>query len=183
VRSVERVLLRDGFAAFTMEAVAREAGLSLATVYRCFGDREGLLRAFVQQRSPRPALLGLLDRPVARAAELEPLLVTFTEQVLEALEGSRALFQLAFAAPDELRELLGRVRDAPRGVVAALTRFLSVQMEAGHLRRLDAHVLAAAFAGQLVALAIVLPGAGEALPPRPTLAATLVQAFLGGALP
>jgi len=120
---------------------------------------------------------------VVRAADREPLLVTFTEQVLEALEGSRALFQLAFAAPDEVREMLGRVRDAPRGVVAALTRFLSAQMEAGRLRRLDAHILAAAFAGQLVALAIVLPGAGEALPPRPTLAAALVHAFLRGALP
>ncbi len=181
--AVERVLLRDGFSGLTMEAVAAEAGASLATLYRAFRDREGLLRAFVAQRSPRAALRARLEGPVSSAAELEATLAGFTEAVLAALEQSRALFTLAFAAPEEIRSILARVRDAPRGAVASLAEFLAAQMAAGRLRRDDARTLAAAYAGQLVALGVIFPGAGESLPRRPRLARTLARAFLQGVLP
>ncbi len=166
-----------------MEAVATEAGVSLATLYRCFRDRVGLLRAFVQRRSRRAAVRAHLEVPIASEADLEHALVAFTETALGALEEGRALFRLVFAAPDEIRDVLRRVRDAPRGTVAALACFLTAQMEAGRLRHSDAGTLAAAYMGQLVSFAVLFPGAGEALPPRPELARTLARTFLRGVLP
>ncbi len=183
IDAVERVLLRGGFEAFTMEAVATEAGVSLATLYRCFGDRVGLLRAFAQRRSRRAAVRAHLELPIASEADLEAALVAFTETALGALEEGRALFRLVFAAPDEIRDVLRRVRDAPRGTVAALARFLAAEMEAGRLRRDDAGTLAAAYMGQLVSFAVLFPGSGEAVPARPQLARTLARTFLRGVLP
>ncbi len=99
------------------------------------------------------------------------------------LEEGRAVFRMFFAAPDEIRDVLRRVRDAPLGTVAALARFLAAQVEAGRLRRNDASTLAAAYMGQLVALTVLFPGTGEVLPARPELARTLARAFLRGVMP
>lgn len=51
--AVGRMLKRDGLSGTTLDEVAREAGVGPATVYRRFGDRRGLLGAFVRERTPR----------------------------------------------------------------------------------------------------------------------------------
>jgi AcrR family transcriptional regulator len=43
--AAERLFLRDGYPATTMEAIAAEAGVSLKTVYLPFATKSGLLRA------------------------------------------------------------------------------------------------------------------------------------------
>ena len=45
VDAAERLLLRDGFAATTIPAVAAEAGVSQETIYKTFGSKTGLVRA------------------------------------------------------------------------------------------------------------------------------------------
>jgi AcrR family transcriptional regulator len=182
VDAVERILLRDGFGGLTMEAVAAEAGASLATLYRRFGDREGLLRDFVRRRGRRAELKARLDGPVGSPGELEAILVRFTETALAALEDGRALFRLALAGSEETGALLRKVRDAPRGATAALAGFLDAQMKAGRLRPGDPATLAAAFTGQLFSLAVILPASGANLPARPALARSLVDTFLRGTL-
>jgi AcrR family transcriptional regulator len=52
----------DGFAGSTVDAIAHEAGVSTATIYKVFGGKPGLVRALVHR-----ALLG--DPAAARAAE------------------------------------------------------------------------------------------------------------------
>jgi AcrR family transcriptional regulator len=45
VQAAEAVLIRDGWAAFTINAVASEAGISVGGIYRRFASKEQLLRA------------------------------------------------------------------------------------------------------------------------------------------
>lgn len=45
LESAERLFLRDGYPATTMEAIAAEAGVSLKTAYLPFSTKSGLLRA------------------------------------------------------------------------------------------------------------------------------------------
>lgn len=45
LEAADRLFLRDGYPATTMEAIAAEAGVSLKTAYRPFSTKSGLLRA------------------------------------------------------------------------------------------------------------------------------------------
>jgi TetR/AcrR family transcriptional regulator, regulator of autoinduction and epiphytic fitness len=45
LEAAERLFVRDGYAATTMAAIAREAGVALKTVYVVFETKSGLLRA------------------------------------------------------------------------------------------------------------------------------------------
>ena len=180
VQAVGRVLLRAGFGGLTMESVAAEGELSLATVYRRFGDRAGLLHAFMRSSDERESLTAELQRGLPGPEEMERSLVAFTESTLAALGEHRALFLLALSAPEEVRGEIRRIRAERRGTVAALAAFLREGMKSGLLRQDDERTLAALYMGQLLAAALLLPEVGEALPPRRDLAARLVRTFLAG---
>lgn len=180
--ATRRILLRGGFEGLTMESVASEGKLSLATVYRRFGDRAGLLRAFMRKDEARASLVEALDRRAESREELERVLTAFTEASLAALEEQRPLFLLVLSAPEEIRGAIRGFRDARRGTIAALAAFLAGQMKAGLLLRNDPRALAALYMGQLLSTALFLPEAGEALPPRRQLAALLTGLFLRGVL-
>lgn len=65
-----RVLLRTGYAEFSMSAVARSARASKETLYRQFGDKDGLLRAALMRNATYIAPLlneGVEDGTSARA--------------------------------------------------------------------------------------------------------------------
>lgn len=177
LEAVDRVLLRHGLAGLTVEAIAEAAGSSPATLYRHFGDRAGLLRAYAEEKSPRRAARKLaLDDD----ADLEPALKVFALAALRALSSSRAVFRMLFAQPEEGRRMMAEVRDAPRGTVAALARWLSAQMERGRVRREDPLLLAHAFVGQLIMFAVLLEDTVSEGPPPEEVAATLARTFVRG---
>lgn len=182
IDAMRRLLLRAGFEGLTMESVASEGGLSLATVYRRFGDRAGLLRAFMRHGDRRASLVQALDGPVRNRDDLEQALTAFTESMLAALEEHRPLFLLAFSAPEAIRGEIRRMRDARRGTISALAAFLRRNMKRGLLAEGNERTLAALYMGELLATALLLPESGEELPPRPHIAASMVRLFLGGVL-
>ena len=47
LRAAERAVGRDGVGKVSMQAIAREAGVAVGTLYNHFGDRDGLLKALV----------------------------------------------------------------------------------------------------------------------------------------
>lgn len=96
----ERSILSRGFAASTMNLIAREAGYSRAAMYRHFPNRRSLLAALVQRTTTRyqqsigdrlPATTSLpeilVEALVIVATELihDPLLQTISEQAEEGL--------------------------------------------------------------------------------------------------
>jgi AcrR family transcriptional regulator len=103
-----------GFASFSMEAIAREAGVARMTVFNLFGSRQGLLRAVCDEIAQREALSDateLLNDPDVRQALLRYVAAfvqfyTAHRQVLKALRG--------FAAFDEDFAAVVRERDDKR---------------------------------------------------------------------
>jgi AcrR family transcriptional regulator len=59
VKTAERMLLRDGYTATTVQAIATAAGVSVDTIYKSFGGKPGLIRAIrdraLEGEGPVPA--------------------------------------------------------------------------------------------------------------------------------
>ncbi len=69
LRAARQLLLERGFPSFTMEAVAREAGVTRQTVHNQFGSRADLLEALCDFA----ALEGGLDRLPEALGQADPL--------------------------------------------------------------------------------------------------------------
>src|SRR3954452_69296 len=73
LEAAERLFVRDGYAATTMAAIAREAGVALKTVYVAFETKSGLLRALWHLRlRGDEADLPIAERPWYREVLAEP---------------------------------------------------------------------------------------------------------------
>jgi AcrR family transcriptional regulator len=111
-----------GFHAVSIEAVAREAGISRPIVYGHFGDLRGLLEALVLRESARALeqLADVLPETLARGeprAQLLSALRAYLDAVRAAPDTWRLVLMPPEGAPDLLRDLLARGR---RAVVAQL---------------------------------------------------------------
>jgi AcrR family transcriptional regulator len=115
---------RAGWHGVSIEAVARDAGISRPIVYGHFGDLEGLLRALVERESIR-ALAQLTEILPAGLADGDP-----REQLLEGLAGYleaartepvrwRLVVLPSDSAPAVLREQIERGRAAVLAQLAA----------------------------------------------------------------
>ena len=116
------IVAAHGFHAVSIEAVAREAGISRPIVYGHFGDLRGLLEALVLRESER-ALEQLASVLPAALAQGEPraLLLSALRAYLDAVRADPDTWRLVLmppeGAPDLLRDLLAHGRGA---VVAQL---------------------------------------------------------------
>ncbi len=113
------VLKRKGLAATTLDEVAREAGVGAVTVYRRFGDRRGLLQAFVAERSPRRVLAAL---PLDGSGDVEAGLLLLARESIGFFREHREVFLMSFSADPEARELVESARQGSpsvRGITAA----------------------------------------------------------------
>ncbi len=121
------LVIRDGFHAVSIEAVAREAGITRPVVYGHFRDLGDLLEALVQREAGRaleqvaPTLPGSLAGGDARE-----LLIAGLRGYLEAAEANPDTWRLVLMPPDgapaSLREHIARGRDAVIAHLAAAVR-------------------------------------------------------------
>jgi AcrR family transcriptional regulator len=89
--AAERLFARDGVERVTMQAVAKEAGVGVGTLYRGFGDKAGLAMALLDERERQfqelmisgPPPLGPGAEPVER---LTAFVAGYAELVAEQLE-------------------------------------------------------------------------------------------------
>lgn len=100
------MLARDGYAAFSMQALAKVSRSSKETLYGWFGGKAGLYEAMVEENAARLVL------PSAEAADGVKELSRFGAELLSMLLGERAV-------------LLNRVAAAEAGVDAALGTLLA----------------------------------------------------------
>lgn len=101
-----RVLLETGYAKFSMIAVAQSAKASKETLYRQFGDKDGLLRAALTSSAGwiAPLLLDGLTDDLAPHARLRRLGLNYLGACYRP--GSLALLRIAIAGgPDGLGAL------------------------------------------------------------------------------
>lgn len=112
---------RVGLAATTLDAVAREAGVGPASVYRHFDDRRGLFRAYVAERSPR-RLAGAL--PLDGKDDPEVGLLQLATGSLAFFRAHPALFMAALGADPEARALVEEAREGTPSVRELTARYV-----------------------------------------------------------
>ena len=117
------IVAREGFHAVSIEAVAREAGITRPVVYGHFGDLPGLLEALVDQESERA--LGQLAAvlPADLGGDPQAQLLAALRGYLEAVQAEPVTWRLVLmppeGAPYVLRDRIARGRAA---VVEQLAR-------------------------------------------------------------
>lgn len=167
------VARRKGLAATTLEDVAAEAGLGVATIYRHFGGREGLLDAYADERTPRARLSLLVE---GSPQPLPDVLRAVARAMIEHLLAEGPLIFLGLSPDPETRRMLGHLRELEARGRAELRAYLERAIARGELHG-DAATLTNGFVGMVAAS--VLLDAPAALDPGP-LADRLVSLFLRG---
>jgi AcrR family transcriptional regulator len=135
--AVREVFLERGYANSSIDAVVERSGGSKATVYRLFGNKEGLLAAVVAEGAEE---LAHLVEALPLDGGLEESLKTFGRGYLNlVLRPERlGLFRLVVGESSRVPEI-GDVfyRSGPQSCGKGMTRFFSGVMERGLMRRAD----------------------------------------------
>ena len=163
-----------------MEEIATAAKVGVVTIYRQFGDKDGLVAAFLDELAPRRAA-----REARASGDVRRDLERLAERMLAGMRDDAALVRLLILETLRDSPMLGRVRaKSPTRTVAVVSSLLREQCAAGHLRDVDPHLLAQAFAGMVLAFGVVAPILrGEPALDPPRTARAITDLFLVGALP
>jgi AcrR family transcriptional regulator len=129
--ATKAIVARDGFHAVSIEAVAREAGITRPIVYSHFRDLRGLLDALVDREGDRAlgqlVLPADLDQGDPRAAMIDAMRV-----YLRAAQAEPARWRLVLmppeGAPPSLRQ---RIAEGRREIIAQLAEHVPVGAGAG----------------------------------------------------
>ena len=125
--ATKAIVARDGFHAVSIEAVAREAGITRPIVYGHFGDLPGLLEALVEREGARALgqLAEVLPASLAGHDASERLLRAL-EGYLEAVQSDPGTWRLVLmppeGAPQVLRTHVARGREAVLARLAEAVR-------------------------------------------------------------
>jgi len=162
----------------TMEQIADQAGLGVATVYRHFGDRDSLIRAFLQLHTPRRAFK---EVALHSSGDVEADLIELVTGMLTFLHQHRDMIWLGLVEGEETRRILTRLREAPERTRSDLLRFFEAAVAAGQLRERDPEQMATALLGMLMTFALEVPVLGGPPLENPHQTAEfIVELFLSG---
>lgn len=175
LRAAAELLADKGLAGLTMEAIAARAGLSVATLYRCFSDRDGLVREVIKGSLSGEAMRRTLDDQ----GSLEEVLLRLVEAAMERIRDKPHIVRfMLFGAEEDVRALRRLRRDEER-VSIALAAFFERPENRTRLRPISPKKLVALLMGQVVGAAILARTHED----TGTIdARTLVQLFLHGVL-
>lgn len=166
--SAQALVIRSGYANATMQAVAREAGVTRPVVYEFYRDRAELLRDLLDRETEKVLALLLTAMPVPDGGEdlgtvVRSTMNRFLRLVVSEPQTWRFLLLLPSGAPDEVRQGVEATRAA---VVASLQAHLESLTEPPGYTESDAELSALALlAGSESAARLVLKDP-EKFPPE-----------------
>ena len=177
--ATRQALANAGSVNFTIEQVAAEAGVGVATIYRHFGNKESLLQALSDQLHPRRAALQMLERA---SGNLETDLLNFAGNALTFMYEHRDMAPVYFSGDAKIQDIFRALRGDQNRTIDTLSRYLETQIQAGEIPVQNAFDLATAFVGMLVGFAFIRASyTDEPLTPEQA-AKTIVRIFLSGIL-
>ncbi|MDZ8025732.1 MAG: TetR/AcrR family transcriptional regulator [Nostoc sp. SerVER01] len=142
--------LENGYAAARIDKIAVAAGVSKATIYRRFPDKESLFTALMQQLACKKELFNSAQIQSAQGDPVS-LLRSFANRMLEHIaDDPQALtfFRIIIGESGRFPELARAfVKNIEKPMLEALTQYLASHPELGLP---DAEVTARAFVGTLV---------------------------------
>ncbi len=150
--AVLNLIVREG-GSLTMERVAKSASCSKETLYKWFGDRQGLLTATVQWQALK-VQVSPLDGSTLDEATLMSTLVGFARDWLAVLTGdvSIALNRMAISQAGSASSGLGSIvlKNGPFAMRRRLLPVLMLGRNAGHLEFKDGDEAFSCFFGLVV---------------------------------
>lgn len=144
------LFVEAGYAAASMEEIARRAGVAKQTLYNHFGSKHVLFQAIVEQICDELMDTVNLDAPLDSdpAMALTDFARRFVRLMVDPT--SIGLFRLLAAEAHRFPDLSETVfRSGPDRVVADLARYLEAQHRAGRLKVASANLSAESFIGSL----------------------------------
>lgn len=146
---------RNGLAAATMEQIAHEAGVGIATVYRHFGDKASLIRAFAAEMVPRAAVQSLVLHPSQDVVhDLEEMI----KPIMTFFFDNRDILRFVFMGSEADRRTFESLRQGSDTTLSLLTDYFRSQLAAGRLQNVgEPGELALALMGMMLAFAVVGP--------------------------
>ncbi len=140
------IIVEEGHAGASMEAVARRAGVTKPVVYGVFADRGELLRALLEREEQRALaqLAEAIPSGVEPGADVDALLVdsisAFLASVAEHPRRWRMILLPAAGTPSVVRE---HIQDGRRAIAEQLQVLVSwgLQARGGDIAELDAELL------------------------------------------
>ncbi|HEV7455646.1 MAG TPA: TetR/AcrR family transcriptional regulator [Roseococcus sp.] len=178
------IFLRDGYAAASMEDVARLAGMSKRTLYRIFPSKADLFEDTIGSVLAPLRIDSALEETPELGAALGAILEATGRHLLA--QRQTALFRLVIAEGPRCPELAERWHRAlvSRGA-SSLERRLAAEMRAARLRLTDARLAARMLYGMALGAAQIRLLLGVAPPPCEAELRAMIQAavsvFLDGA--
>jgi AcrR family transcriptional regulator len=174
------VFTRAGFDAATLDDIAREAGVGVATVYRHFKDKESMIVAFIDQLGPRRALREALARP---SGDVRADLERVAADVLRRASTDLDLMRLALLERLRGGRWAEQMKSSPLRALPMLARLLRPYVERGTLGPGDTQRMAQAFAGMLFGIIVRAALDGERLADPDDTARFITRVFLDGLAP
>jgi AcrR family transcriptional regulator len=166
----------QGLMAPTMEQIAEEANVGVATVYRHFGDKTGLLRGFLQTFHPR-----LPTEQDDVSGDLATDLIRLVETMIRFILEHQDMVRLSFSNAHEWRDHLVDLRPFQERSLNRVASFLQSQMDAGQLRPIDPQQAATALLGMILSFSLIMPTYYNLPDPEPQETAVFItNLFLNG---
>jgi AcrR family transcriptional regulator len=134
LKAAATIFLQHGFSASTTDMIQREAGVSKATVYACYANKEALFAAVIE--SECAAFMSTVRAIDTRSADLKATLSEMGRAYMNILlsDTGLALFRVVVAEAPRFPDLARRFYQAgPRVAVGLFAERLTVFAERGEL--------------------------------------------------
>ena len=144
------LFLEYGYGNLSLETIAREARVSMRTIYSQFGGKAGLFGAVIRRCSDQIATGLSQEHVLARSPEEE--LTSFAKQFLHSITRPDVVRIRAILIGESLRfpDLATQFYEqGPQRTLDYLTQFFARQQQAGYFAAMDPHFLADQFLSAL----------------------------------
>ena len=146
---------KHGFSGSTIEQIAAEAGVGVATVYRHFGDKDSLVWTFIDEMSPRLIAQNLL---LETSGDITSDLKNFAIAVLPSFYENRNIMRLVLASNEAEKDYIKSLRKDSDRVIDGLENYFQTQIKAGNLQSLaKPQELALTFLSMIFSFTVIAP--------------------------
>jgi len=155
LRAAREVFGREGLVAATVDQIATEAGVGVATVYRHFGDKETLVKTFIKEMTPKHAVRELALNP---SEDVQADLENLVGAVLPFFYENRNIFRIVLMGNERDRQYLQGLRKRSDSTQDRMAEYFKVQLKAGRLKPVaKPDELALALIGMVIAYGVLGP--------------------------
>ena len=155
MQATRKTVAEHGFINCTMEQIAAEAGLGIATLYRHYAEKENLLRVFTTQLK---AGISYNNLELAAHLSVEDGINILAKTMLSFIHDNKDIVKILFFGNPNERKYISDIRDASTSTFTLIAKYLH-QLQAQNKIRTDIKVedLVASLMGQLIQFALTAP--------------------------